>query len=106
MGGRGASSGGRRGRAPRGYRTVGKVHGITVIKSPDSRGKILPVTSRPNSQYLDMNKYGKIKQLRSYDKDGRVKQDIDWGHSFDGRSEKPYTAINGKTGNGTKLIDR
>ena len=91
MGGRGASSGGRRGRAPRGYRTVGKVHGIAVIKSSDSRGKILPTTASPDSQYLGMNKHGKIKQLRSYDKNGCVKQDIDWGHPFDGRSEKNRT---------------
>ena len=33
MGGRGASSGGRSGRAPRGYRTIGKAHRIPIIKS-------------------------------------------------------------------------
>ena len=45
-----------------------------------------------------MNKHGKIKQLRSYDKNGRVKQDIDWGHSFDGRSEKNVHSHKWKNG--------
>ena len=84
MGGRGASYGGRRGRAPRGYRTVGKAHSIPIIKSSDPKGKILPTTAKPNSQYLGMNKRGEIKQLRVYDKQGKVKMDIDWQHSFDG----------------------
>ena len=84
MGGRGASYSGRSGRAPRGYRTVGKAHSIPIIKSSDPKGKILPTTAKPNSQYLGMNKRGEIKQLRVYDKQGKVKMDIDWQHSFDG----------------------
>ena len=83
MGGRGASYGGRRGRAPRGYRTVGKAHGIPIIKSSDPKGKILPTTAKPNSQYLGKTQYGTVKQLRVYDKNGNVKKDIDWGHPFD-----------------------
>ncbi len=86
MGGRGASSGGRSGRAPRGYRTVGKSHGIPIIKSHLHKGKILPTEAKPNSRYLGMNKRGEIKQLRVYDKQGKVKMDIDWQHSFDGHS--------------------
>ena len=84
MGGRGASYGGKRGRAPRGYRTVGKVHGIAVIKCSDPQGNILPRLANPNSRYFGMNKKGNIKQLRLYDKKGDVKKDIDWQHSFDG----------------------
>ena len=41
MGGRGASYGGRSGRAPRGYRTVGKVRGISVIRD-NVKNKGLP----------------------------------------------------------------
>ena len=84
MGGRGANSGGKYGRAPRGYRTVGKVHGIPVIKSIDSGGKILPIAAKPNSQYLGMNKFGTVKQLRVYDENGNVRKDIDWSHPFEG----------------------
>ena len=84
MGGRGASYGGRRGRAPRGYRTVGKSHGIPIIKSHLPKGKILPTEAKPNSRYLGMNKRGEIKQLRVYDKQGKVKMDIDWQHPFEG----------------------
>ena len=82
MGGRGASYSGRSGRAPRGYRTVGKAHSIPIIKSSDPNGKILPTTAKPNSQYLGMNRKGVVKQLRIYDKNGKVKRDIDWGHIF------------------------
>ena len=87
MGGRGASYGGRRGRAPRGYRTVGKAHGIPIIKSSDPKGKILPTPANPNSKYLGMNKRGEIKQLRVYDKQGKVKMDIDWQHPFEGHRD-------------------
>ena len=87
MGGRGTSHGGRRGRAPRGYRTVGKAHSIPIIKSSDPKGKILPTTAKPNSQYLGMNKRGEIKQLRVYDKQGKVKMDIDWQHPFKGHRD-------------------
>ena len=31
-----------------------------------------------------MNKRGEIKQLRVYDKQGKVKMDIDWQHPFEG----------------------
>ncbi len=98
MGGRGASSGGRSGRAPSGYRRVGKVYGVVVLRSSDTRVKILPTAASPNSQYLGMNKHGKIKQLRSYDNNGRVKQDIDCGHSFDGRSERTVHSHKWKNG--------
>ena len=46
MGGRGASSGGRSGRAPRGYRTVGKIRGIPVIRN------IIKKSGLPTSLYL------------------------------------------------------
>ena len=84
MGGRGASSGGRRGRAPHGYKTVRKVHGISVIKCSDPQGNILPRRAKANSLYLGMNNRGIVKQLRVYDKKGNVKKDIDWQHAFDG----------------------
>ena len=87
MGGRGSSSGGRSGRAPRGYRTVARFHGIPVIKSSDPHGNILPRHAKPNSQYLGMNKKGNVKQLRIYDKNGNAKKDIDWQHPFDGHRE-------------------
>ena len=87
MGGRGASSGGRSGRAPRGYRTVGKYHGIPIIKSHLPKGKILPTEAKPDSRYLGMNKRGEIKQLRVYDKQGKVKMDIDWQHPFQGHRD-------------------
>ena len=87
MGGRGSSSGGRSGRAPIGYRTVAKVHGIPVIRNSNTNGKILPKTAKPNSQYLGMNKDGNVKQLRIYDKNGNAKKDIDWQHPFDGHRE-------------------
>jgi len=83
MGGRGASSGGRRGRAPRGYRTVGKVHGISVIRDP-VRGSGLPTKAKTRAVYFGTNKTGRIIQLRVYGKDGFVKKDIDWAHSFGG----------------------
>ena len=72
MGGRGASSGGRSGRAPRGYRTVGKAHGIPIIKSHSSKGKILPTKAKSNAKYLGKTQYGTVKQLRVYDKNGNV----------------------------------
>ena len=87
MGGRGASYSGSRGRAPRGYRTVGKSHGIPIIKSHLPKGKILPTEAKPNSRYLGMNKRGEIKQLRVYDKQGKVKMDIDWQHPFEGHRD-------------------
>ena len=87
MGGRGSSSGGRSGRAPRGYRTVARFHGISVIKSSDPQNNILPRHARPNSQFLGMSKKGDVKQLRIYDENGNAKKDIDWQHSFDGHSE-------------------
>ena len=87
MGGRGASSGGRGGLAPRGYRTVGKVRGISIIKCSDPKGKILPSNAKPNSRYFGMNKRGAVKQLRLYDGKGNVRKDIDWQHSFDGHRE-------------------
>ena len=87
MGGRGASSGGRRGRAPRGYRTVGKARGISVIKCSDPKGQILPLKAKANSRYMGMNQRGEVKQLRIYDKYGRAKKDIDWQHAFEGHRE-------------------
>ena len=83
MGGRGASSGGRRGRAPRGYRTVGKVRGIPIIRD-SIKGKGLPTRAGVNARYFGTDKYGKINQLRFYDKNGYVKKDIDWSHPFEG----------------------
>ena len=87
MGGRGASSGGRRGRAPRGYRTVGKVRGISIIKHSVADGKVLPTKAKPNSRYFGMNKRGAVKQLRLYDGKGNVRKDIDWGHPFEGHPQ-------------------
>ena len=83
MGGRGASSGGRRGRAPRGYRTVRTVHGIPVIQQP-IRKSGLPTKARANAMYFGTNSIGGIIQLRVYGKSGCVEKDIDWAHSFDG----------------------
>ena len=34
-----------------------------------------------------MNKRGEIKQLRVYDKQGKVKMDIDWQHPFEGHRD-------------------
>ena len=83
MGGRGASSGGRRGRAPQGYRTVGKIRGISVIRDP-VRGSGLPTKARGKTAYFGTNSIGKIVRLRLYGRNGLVKKDIDWTHSFDG----------------------
>ena len=98
MGGRGASCGGRSGRAPRGYRTIGKSHGIPIIKSHLPKGQILPTKAKPNSQYLGKNKYGTVKQLRVYDKNGNVKKDIDWGHPFNRHSKETVHCHKWKNG--------
>ena len=86
MGGRGASYGGRRGRAPRGYRTVGKSHGIPIIKNVESHGNVLPRQAKANSRFFGVNKKGDVKELRIYDKNGNAQKDIHWQHSFDGHT--------------------
>ena len=83
MGGRGASYGGRSGRAPRGYRTVGKIRGISIVRNTIKKSG-LPTRAPANSVYFGTNSIGKIVQLRFYGKDGQVIKDIDWVHSFAG----------------------
>ena len=56
MGGRGASSGGRSGRAPRGYRTVGKIRGIPVIRNIIKKSG-LPTRAPANSVYLGASSF-------------------------------------------------
>lgn len=85
MGGRGASSGGRSGRAPKGYRTVGRMGGIKVIRNRLT-GKGLPrESSTANANYMGTDSAGKVNQLRLYDNKRKVKKDIDWTHSFEGK---------------------
>ena len=83
MGGRGASYSGRRGRAPRGYRTVGKVRGISVIRD-NVKNKGLPPQAGSKSIHWGTDKTGKINQLRFYDKNGYAQKDFDWSHPFEG----------------------
>ena len=84
MGGRGANSGGKHGRAPAGYRTAGFVGGIRVVRNIKT-GKGLPIKSfRPNEKYFGTDSSGGIIQLRIFDKNQNVKMDIDWSHSFKG----------------------
>ena len=83
MGGRGTSSGGRSGRAPRGYRTVGKVRGISVIRD-NVKNKGLPPQAGSKSIHWGTDKTGKINQLRFYDKNGYAQKDFDWSHPFKG----------------------
>lgn len=85
MGGRGASSGGKIGRVPVGYRTAGFVGGIKVVRNIKT-DKGLPIKSfRPNEKYFGTDSSGKIIQLRVFDKDKNAKIDIDWSHSFEGQ---------------------
>ena len=73
MGGRGASSGGRRGRAPVGYRTTGFSSGIRIVRNIKT-GKGLPRKSfRPNEKYFGTDSSGKIIQLRVFDKNKNAK---------------------------------
>jgi len=82
MGGRGARSGGRSGRAPNGYRTIGKIGSIKIIRN-NTTGKGLPTKAHTkNAKYFGTDGSGKINQMRIFDKHGNPKQDIDWTHNF------------------------
>ena len=84
MGGRGASSGGRRGRAPVGYRTTGFSSGIRIVRNIKTDKGLPRKSFRPNEKYFGTDSSGKIIQLRVFDKNKNAKMDIEWSHSFEG----------------------
>lgn len=104
MGGRGANSSGGS-RAPRGYRTVGRIGGIKVIRDTKT-GKGLPITSSSKSaRYFGTDGKGKVIQYREY-RNGKAKTDIDWSHIHDGiprGTAHIHRWTNGKRGDGRRL---
>ena len=100
MGGRGASSGGKNGKTPKGYRRVDSIDGVHVIRNIRT-GKGLPrQSSIPRAKYFGTNSSGKITQMRLYDGYKNAKMDIDWGHAFEGN---PIGTVHAHTwGNGIR----
>lgn len=83
MGGRGASSGGgSRFRAPNGFRTIGSLGKIPVLRSNSKGGGLPRTVKHPNATYAKVNRHGKIEQIRRYDKKGNAKWDVDWNHHY------------------------
>ena len=97
MGGRGASSGGRSGRAPNGYRTIGKVGSVKVIRN-NRTGKGLPPKAQPGRTYFGTDGSGKVNQMRTYDKFSNAKKDYDWGHIFNGNPANTVHSHSWKNG--------
>lgn len=73
MGGRGSSGGGRSGRAPNGYRTVGKIRNAKVIQDKKT-GKGLPMQGPPMVGFIEKGEMAELINLGSMiQKDGQRK---------------------------------
>jgi len=98
MGGRGARSGGRSGRAPNGYRTIGKIGSIKIIRN-NTTGKGLPrKAASGNAKYFGTDSAGNVNQLGLYGKSKGKKKDIDWSHPFEGHPRGTVHAHTWKNG--------
>jgi hypothetical protein len=105
MGGRGAMLGKKPSERIPGYKTVGYIAGIKVLKPIKDHGKLPEMSNTPGTSYILLTKEGELKQFRTYDYSRHPKLDIDFDHyhngikphiHFYGHRKKDFRALTAK----------